>query len=91
MRRSEAGERLQAEILRLEERADLPPRAFGDDEGIWCRKRLKPRRKVRRLADNAPLLRRARADQIADDGEAGGEAEPHLERLRRVQPAGPPR
>jgi hypothetical protein len=64
LQRGEAGERPQAEILDLEERADLPPRAFGDDEGIWCRKRLKPRRKVRRLAHDAALLRLPRAPAI---------------------------
>jgi hypothetical protein len=33
------------------------------------------------LADHAPLLRGARADQIANDDDASGDAEPHVQRL----------
>ena len=37
------------------------------------------RRQVRRLADNAALLRFARADQIADDNQAGRNADAGLQ------------
>jgi hypothetical protein len=68
---------LRSEILDLEERADLPPRALGNHQRIRRREPLKPRGKVRGLADDRPLLRRTTADKIADDDQAAGDAEPH--------------
>ena len=52
-----------------------------------CGQRLQPGGEVRRLADDPALLRRARADQIADHDEPAGDAEPHVQRLRRREPA----
>ena len=40
--------------------------------------RLQPRREIRGLADDRLFLRRALADQIADDHQPGGDADPHL-------------
>jgi hypothetical protein len=85
LRFDEAGELPRPEILDLEERADLPPRALGHDERIRCSERLKPCGEVRRLANDPPLLRRARADQIADDSEAGRDADAQPQPLRRLQ------
>ena len=49
--------------------------------------RLQARGEVRRLADHRLLARRALADQVADDDEAGGDPDPGGERLagRRAQ------
>jgi hypothetical protein len=44
-------------------------------------------REVWRLADDAPLLRGASADQIANDDEATGDADPNVQRLGRGEPA----
>ena len=46
---------------------------FGSSE------RLQPCREIGRLADNRLFLRRALADQIADDNQPGGDPDPHLE------------
>ena len=45
---------------------------------------LQPRREVRRLADDAALLRLARADQVADDDQPGRDADTGLQRQRGV-------
>src|SRR5262249_60657863 len=42
---------------------------------------------VRRLADDPALLLCALADQIADHGQPGGDAEPHAQIFARPQPA----
>ena len=44
---------------------------------------LQPRREVRRLADDAALLRFARADQVADHDQPGGNADTGLQRSAR--------
>ena len=49
--------------------------------------RLQPGGKVRRLADDPALLCGTLADQIADHDEPAGDAEPHVQRLRRREPA----
>ena len=87
LRLGEAGKRLRAEICELEQPADLPARRFADDQRIGCGQRLQPGGEVRRLADDAALLCRALADQIADHGEAGGDAEPHPQILSCRQSA----
>src|SRR5438270_9942439 len=63
----ETGERLGPEILDLEQRADLSPGAVGNDQGARPGLRLQAGGEVWRLADDAPLLGRTRADQIAND------------------------
>ncbi len=73
-----AGETLQvlrAEVAQLEQIADLPTGRGGDDDRVGLGQRLQPRREVRRLADHRLLLRRAGADQVADDGKPGGDAD----------------
>ena len=51
--------------------------------------RLQARGEVRRLADDRLLLRGALADQVADDDQAGGDADARRQRARRagVEPA----
>ena len=68
-----------AEIAVVEQIADQPPRARGDHDSVRLGQRLQPGGEVRRLADDRLLLRRALADQIADDHEPGGDADPRLE------------
>src|SRR5215468_793671 len=46
-----------------------------------------PGREVWRLANDAPLLRRTCADQIAHDDEASGDANPNVQRLLCGEPA----
>ena len=87
MRLGKAGKRLRAEIVEIEQPADLPARRFADDQRIRRGKRLQPGGEVRRLADDPTLLRGTLADQIADHGEPGGDAEPHAQILPRRQSA----
>ena len=54
---------------------------FGRGQG------LQPGGEVRRLADDPALLCGTLADQIADHGEPGGDAEPHAQILARRQSA----
>ena len=82
----ETGERLEAEILDLEQRTDLPPGAIGNDQGARPGQSLQTGAEVWRLADDVPLLRSAGADQIANDDEAGGDADPHVQRLLCGEP-----
>src|SRR5215467_11158805 len=77
----------QPNIFDLEQGADLPSRAIGDDERVWLRECLQPGGKVGRLANDPALLRRPRADQIADHDEPTGDAEPNIQRLVRREPA----
>ena len=41
---------------------------------------LQARREVRRLADDAALLRLPRSDEVADDDQPGRDPDPHLQR-----------
>ena len=68
------------EIAVVEKIANQPPRAFCDQHRVRWRHFLETGCQVRRLADNPALLRLARADQIADDDEAGGDADPARQR-----------
>ena len=47
-------------VLELEEAAEKPSRAFGDDDHVRLGKALQARRKIWRLADHAALLRLTR-------------------------------
>ena len=73
------------EILQLEEIAEQPARAVGDDDGTRLGQSLQARREVRRLADDRLLLRGTRADQVADHDKPGGDADaaPATERRQR--------
>src|SRR5262249_48379979 len=63
-----------AEIAVFEQIADQPASACGDNDGIRLGERLQTGREVRCFADDRLLLRRALADQIADDDEPRGNA-----------------
>ena len=65
--------------LILEEIADQPARARGDDDRVRLGQGLQPGGEVRRLADDRLLLRRAFADQIADDHQPGGDPDARLQ------------
>jgi hypothetical protein len=69
--------------LIVEQPAGQSPRAWRDHHGPRLGQRLQPRREVRRLADHRLFLRRALADQIPDDHQPGGDADPHLQWRRR--------
>ena len=79
LRLGKPGEGLRPEIDEVEQPADLPARRFGDDQRVRCGQTLQPRGEVRGLADDAALLCRTLADQIADHGEPGGYAKPHAQ------------
>src|SRR6185312_8756666 len=77
-RRSEAFELMAAEARALEELADELPRALSDHDGARLSQRLQPGGEVGRLADHPLLALGALAEQVADDDEAGGDADAHL-------------
>ena len=82
-RRAQALELDGTQIRVLEQTAGQPPRARRDHHGPRLGQCLQPRREVRRLADHRLFLRCALADQIADDHQPGGDADPHLQWRRR--------
>ena len=71
---------------KLEEIAEKPSRALGDDDRVRLGDALQARREVRRLADDAALLRLARSDQVADHDQPGGNADAGLQRSVRLEP-----
>ena len=85
MRLGKARKRLRPEIGEVEQPADLPVRRLGDDKHIRPGQGLQPGGEVRGLADDAALLCGTLADQIADHGDPGGDAEAHLQILLRRQ------
>ena len=75
LRFGETGQRLWAEVGEVEQAANLAARAVGNDNCVGFGKPLNPGSEVRGFPDNAAFLRRTGADQIADHGEAGGNAD----------------
>jgi hypothetical protein len=63
----------------LEEIADQPARTRGDDDLVRLGQRLQTGGEVRCFPDDRLLLRRALADQIADDYQPGGDPDTRLE------------
>jgi hypothetical protein len=53
--------------LQIEEIAEKFSRAVCDDDHVRLSDTLQARREVRRLADDAALLRFPRSDQVTDD------------------------
>ena len=76
-----------AEVLQIEEIAEELSRALSDDHRVRLGNALQTCRKVRRLADNAVLLRRTRSDQIADYDQPSGNAYTGLQWSTGLQPA----
>jgi hypothetical protein len=75
------------EVLKLKKIAEKSSRAFGDDDLVRLGNALQARRKVRRLADHAALLRLTRWDQVADHDQSGCNTDPDLLRSRRLEPS----
>ena len=82
-RPGDALEVLRPEVLKLEQIAEQPARALGDDDHVRFGDRLQPRREIRRLADDAALLRLPRSDEVADDDQPGRDPDPHAQRRAR--------
>jgi hypothetical protein len=78
-RRGDALDLYSAEIAVFEEIADQPACARGDDDRVRLGQGLQTSGKVRRFADHRLFLRRAFADQIADDHQPGGDPDARLE------------
>ena len=70
---------LRAEVLELEQIAEKLSRALSDDHRVRLGDPLQTRREVRRLADDAALLRLTRSDQVADHDQPGGDANAGLQ------------
>ena len=66
-RSDETLETVRAKVFKLEQSAEEPPRALGNDDAVRFGDSLQPRRQVRRFAQDAALLRLPRTDQVADD------------------------
>src|SRR6266436_2148184 len=75
----DALEALHPKVIELEETAEKSSRAFGDD--------LQARRKIRRLAYHAALLRLTRWDQVTHHDESGCNADPDLLWSARLEPS----
>ena len=78
-RRGDALDLDGAEVAALEEIADQPARARGDNDRPRLGQGLQASREVWGLADDRLLLSRAFADQIADHYQPGGDPDPRLE------------
>jgi hypothetical protein len=78
-RRGDALDLDRPEVAVLEEIADQPACARGDYDSFGLGQGLQARGKVRRLADNRLFLRRAAADQIADDHQPGSDTDTRLQ------------
>ena len=74
-RRFEALELMQSEALQLESPAQEPSCRLGDDDRVGLGEGLQPGRQVRRVSDDAAFTGITFADQLADDDEAGGDAD----------------
>jgi hypothetical protein len=73
---------LPAEVAQPEQVADQAAGGAGEDNLSGFGKSLQACREVGGLADHRLLLRRALADQIADDDKSGSNADADGERLR---------
>ncbi len=85
-RRAHAPDRDGADVAIFEEIADQTPRLARDHHGAGLGKALQAGGEVRRLADDCPLLRLPAADQIADNDEAGSDADAAGEFVGRSRP-----
>src|SRR5262249_8255539 len=59
------------EVLQFKEIAQKSTRAVANDDHVRLGNLLQPRREIRRLANDAALLRLPRAEEIADDDQPG--------------------
>src|SRR5271156_5852574 len=79
-RTSDALEVLGSEVLEFEQVSEKPPRALGDDHRIRFSDPLNARREVRRLADDAALLRLPCSNEIPDDDQPSRDPDPDVQR-----------
>ena len=84
-RSGDALEVLGPEVLQLEQITEKFSCAFGDDHAVRLGDPLQTRRQVRRLADDAALLRLSSSDQVADDNEPRGNADAGLQGSIRLE------
>jgi hypothetical protein len=73
------------DVLQFKEIADKSTRAVANDDNIRLGNPLQSRRKIRRLANDAALLRLARADEIADDDHSGRNSDTGLQGSARFE------
>jgi hypothetical protein len=78
---------LCSEVLKLEQITKELSRIFGNDHAVGLCNSLQARRKVRRLTNNASLLRLSGADQVADDHKTRCDADARLEGRMGLQSA----
>ena len=76
-------DRVPAHIAQPETIAEQSPRRRGDDNPAGVGEALQPRGEIGGVADDRLLLRRTLADEVADDHEAGGDADPRRELFAR--------
>ena len=69
----------------LEEIADQPARTRGDDDLVRLGQRLQTGGEVRCFPDDRLLLRRSFANQISDDHQPSGDADPGLQPCCRIE------
>ena len=69
----------------LEQIAEQFSCALLDDDRVRLGYSLQARREIRCLADNRLLLSRTRTNQVADDNESGGDADPRFQRSTCLQ------
>src|SRR5262249_37186509 len=79
LRLGKAGKLLQPEGFQIKQLAHLPTGPSCAPPRVRRPRGRPPSGKVRRLADDPALLRCALADQIADHGQPGSDAEPYTE------------
>jgi hypothetical protein len=68
-----------AEVAIFEEIADQSARTRGDDDRVGLGQGLQTGGEIGRFTDDRLFLRRAFTDQIANDHQPGGDADPRLE------------
>ena len=77
----DAPEVFRPEVLQLEEVAEKPAGALGDNDRIRLGDALQARRKVWGFTHDPAFLRLPGADDVADHDHAGRDADAHLERF----------
>ena len=70
-------------VIKLEQIAEQFPRALVDDNPVRFGQRLQARCQVRRLADNASLLRLAGVEQVAHNDQPSSNTNASVSRAKR--------
>src|SRR5262249_29746666 len=84
-RLGEALEVPKPKLLQFKEIAEKSTRAVTDDDHVRLGNLLQPRREIRRLPNDAALLRLPPADEIADDGQPGRNSDTGLQGSARLE------